>query len=50
MYSFAFFALNEHEKVIFYLVIDFAFMPLDVLVVVLVVEGIINKKKRKKIY
>ncbi|WP_054835427.1 hypothetical protein [Methanobrevibacter arboriphilus] len=49
MYCFAFFALNEHEKVIFYLVIDFAFMPLDVLVVVLVVEGIINKKEKENI-
>jgi hypothetical protein len=49
MYCFAYFALNEHEKVIFYLVIDFAFMPLDVLVVVLVVEGIINKKEKENI-
>lgn len=49
MYCFAYFTLHEHEKVLFYLVIDLAFMPLDVLVVVLVVEGIINKKEKETI-
>jgi len=49
MYCFAYFTLHEQEKVLFYLVIDLAFMPLDVLVVVLVVEGIINKKEKEVI-
>ena len=47
LYSGAYFAFNEPEKVIFYIVIDLAFIPLDILIVVLVIEGIIERKERE---
>lgn len=49
MYSFAFLFLNEPDKVFFYIVIDCAFIPLDVLVVVLVIEGVIENKEKEAI-
>lgn len=47
LYSGAYFVFNEPEKVIFYIVIDLAFIPLDILIVVLVIEGIIERKERE---
>lgn len=49
IYTFAYFNFHEPEKVLFYIVIDLAFMPLDVLLVVLIVEGLINKKEKDNI-
>lgn len=49
LYLFAYLALGEPHKVIFYIVIDLAFIPLDVLIVVLVIEGIIDKKEKENI-
>ncbi|MCF0226046.1 MAG: hypothetical protein HUK28_01750 [Methanobrevibacter sp.] len=49
IYAFAFFFLNEPDKVIFYIVIDCAFIPIDVLIVVLVLESIIEKKKKETV-
>ena len=48
VYLIAYFNLHDPDKVIFHLVVDLAFMPLDVLLVVLFVEGIINKKEKEK--
>jgi hypothetical protein len=49
-YTIAFIYSHDFEKVIFYIVIDLAFVPLDILIVVLVVEGVINKKEKEKIF
>jgi len=49
IYTFAYFYFHEADKVLFYIVIDLAFMPLDVLLVVLIVEGLINKKEKENI-
>lgn len=49
IYTFAYFSFHEPEKVLFYIVIDLAFVPLDILVVVLVVETVINKKEKEAI-
>lgn len=49
MYAFAFFGLNEPDKVFFYIVIDSAFLPIDVLIVVLVIESVIEKRKKKEV-
>ena len=49
IYTFAYFNFHEPDKVLFYIVIDLAFMPLDVLLVVIIVEGIINKKEKENI-
>ena len=47
-YIIAYFKLHDSEKVIFHLVVDLAFMPLDVLIVVLFVEGLISRKEKEK--
>lgn len=47
MYTGAYFGLNEPDKVIFYIVIDLAFIPLDILIVALVMESIIEKKEKE---
>lgn len=49
IYTFAYFNFHEPDKVLFYIVIDLAFMPLDVLLVVIIVEGLINKKEKENI-
>ena len=49
LYIFAYFNFHEPDKVLFYIVIDLAFMPLDVLLVVIIVEGVINKKEKEAI-
>ncbi|MDO5849109.1 MAG: hypothetical protein Q4P18_06220 [Methanobrevibacter sp.] len=49
LYGFAFFFLNEPDKVFFYIVIDSAFVPIDILVVVLVIESIIEKKEKEAV-
>lgn len=49
MYTFAFIFLNEPDKVLFYIVIDCAFIPIDVLIVVLVIESVIEKKEKKAV-
>lgn len=49
MYAFAFVFLNEPDKVFFYIVIDCAFIPIDVLIVVLVIESVIEKKEKKAV-
>lgn len=46
-YLFAHFVYQD--KAIFHLVVDLAFMPLEVLVVALVIEGIISKKEKDAI-
>lgn len=47
LYTEAYFGFHEPEKVIFYIVIDLAFIPLDILIVVLVVESIVDKKEKE---
>ncbi len=49
LYSFAFLFLNEPDKVFFYIIIDSAFVPIDVLVVVLVIESLIGKKEKESV-
>lgn len=49
MYAFAFICLHEPDKVFFYIVIDCAFIPIDVLVVVLVIESVIEKKEKEAV-
>jgi hypothetical protein len=49
LYAFAYFNFHEPDRVLFYIVIDLAFMPLDVFIVVLIVEGIISKKEKEVI-
>lgn len=49
LYGFAYFFLNEPDKVIFYLIIDSAFVPIDILVVVLIIEGLISKKEKETV-
>ncbi|MDR0901014.1 MAG: hypothetical protein LBM26_05070, partial [Methanobrevibacter sp.] len=48
-YAFAFYEFHSDE-VFFYIVIDLAFVPLDILIVVLIIEGIINKKEKEKVF
>lgn len=50
LYIGAYFGLNEPDKVIFYIVIDLAFIPIDILIVVLVMEGIIEKKEKEALF
>jgi len=49
LYTFAFIYFHDLDHVLFYIIIDLAFMPLDVLLVVIIVEGIINKKEKEAI-
>lgn len=49
IYLFAFISFGEPDKVLFYVVIDLAFVPLDILIVVLIVETVINKKEKETI-
>lgn len=49
LYTIAYFGFNEPDKVLFYIVIDLAFIPLDVLIVALVIEGIIEKKEKETV-
>ena len=46
LYTIAYFGFHEPDKVIFYIVIDLAFIPLDILIVALVIESLIEKKER----
>lgn len=50
IYLFAFFYFHNINILIFYIVIDLAFVPLDILIVVLVVESVINKKEKEAIF
>ncbi|MGL4669865.1 MAG: hypothetical protein ACRCVG_04635 [Methanobacteriaceae archaeon] len=49
IYLFAFISFGEPEKVLFYVVIDLAFVPLDILIVVLIIETVISKKEKETI-
>lgn len=49
IYLFAYFSFNEPGKVLFYVVIDLAFVPLDILIVALVIESIITKKEKEAV-
>ncbi|MDR3222540.1 MAG: hypothetical protein LBT66_02210 [Methanobrevibacter sp.] len=48
-YSIAFTQFNDPEHVIFYMVIDLAFIPIDILIVVLVIESVIDRKEKEAI-
>lgn len=50
LYTIAYFGFNEPDKVLFYIVIDLAFIPLDILIVALVIESIIEKKEKETIH
>ncbi|KZX14521.1 hypothetical protein MBCUT_20930 [Methanobrevibacter cuticularis] len=47
LYLIAYAYFHDVQKVIFYILIDMAFVPLDILIVVLVVESVINKKEKE---
>ena len=49
LYTIAYFGFHEPDKVIFYIVIDLAFIPLDILIVALVIESLIEKKERETV-
>lgn len=49
MYTFAYLFLNEPDKILFHIVIDCAFIPIDVLIVVLVIESVIEKKEKETV-
>ena len=49
IYTFAYFNFHASGEVIFYIILDLAFLPLDVLLVVIIVEGIMNKKEKEQI-
>jgi len=46
VYELAYLAYG-HEKVLFYILIDLAFIPLDILVITLVIESIISNKEKE---
>ncbi|MDR0912737.1 MAG: hypothetical protein LBM96_09095 [Methanobrevibacter sp.] len=46
-YLLAYGVFQDVDKVLFYIMIDFAFVPVDVLIITLILEGIINKKKHE---
>ena len=50
LYAFAYVGFHEPDRVLFYIVIDLAFIPLDILIVVLVIESIIDKKEKEVIF
>ena len=41
------FLLFDHNKVFFYIIIDLAFIPIDILIITLVIEGIISSKEKE---
>lgn len=47
-YGFAYISFGS-EKVLFYIIIDLAIIPIDILIITLVIENIINKKERESI-
>ncbi|MDL2270719.1 hypothetical protein LJC03_02805 [Methanobrevibacter sp. OttesenSCG-928-I08] len=48
IYAFAFYEFQA-DRVYFYIIIDLAFVPIDILIVVLIVENLINKKEKEKV-
>ncbi|MDR3290802.1 MAG: hypothetical protein LBT10_01500 [Methanobrevibacter sp.] len=48
-YSIAFTQFNDPEHVLFYMVIDLAFIPIDILIVVLVIESVIDRKEKEAV-
>ncbi|MDR2830082.1 MAG: hypothetical protein LBB45_03440 [Methanobrevibacter sp.] len=48
-YSIAFIQFHDPEHVIFYMVIDLAFVPIDILIVVLVIESVIDRKEKEAV-
>lgn len=48
-YIFAYFTFHDLEHILFYIVIDLAFIPIDILIVALVIENIISKKEKEVI-
>lgn len=49
LYGLAYYLFNDAGKVMFHVVIDLAFVPIDILIVVLVIESLIEKKERETI-
>ncbi|WP_157078700.1 hypothetical protein [Methanobrevibacter filiformis] len=50
IYSANYLIFRDIHEVVFYILIDMAFVPLDILIVALVIEGVIAKKEKESIF
>lgn len=50
LYSLEYLLFPDYDSVLFYIGMDVAFIPLDIIIVVLIVEGLINKKEKENVF